>query len=67
MKTRILTGFVLAVSTAAPVLAQQTELEEIVVTAQRCEQSLQEAPISVTAFSGKDLERSNISEATQYL
>ncbi|MEH6665986.1 MAG: TonB-dependent receptor, partial [Brevundimonas sp.] len=50
---------------AAPALAQQTEpaapgavmLEEVIVTAQRREQSLQEVPIAVTAFSEEMLER----------
>lgn len=35
-------------------------LEEIVVTARKREESLQDAPISITAFSGKGLERRNI-------
>ena len=35
-------------------------LEEILVTAQRREQNLQEVPISVSAFSGEQLQRSNI-------
>lgn len=42
-------------------------LEEIVVTAQRREQSLQEVPISVTAFSAESLQKSNITEARDYL
>ena len=42
-------------------------LEEVVVTAQRREQSLQEVPISVTAFSGDQLEKLNIKSATNYL
>ena len=39
----------------SPVVFSQTVLEEIVVTAQRREQSLQEVGISVTAISGKDM------------
>lgn len=35
-------------------------LEEVVVTAQRREDSLQDVPISVTAFSNEDIELSNI-------
>ena len=35
-------------------------LEEVVVTARKREESLQNAPISITAFSGQDLERRNI-------
>ncbi len=50
---------------AAPAVAQQTEqaqpgsvtLDEIIITAQRREQGLQEVPIAVTAFSQEMLER----------
>src|SRR5262245_22381965 len=54
---------------AAPIgaFAQDTGLEEIVVTAQRREQNLQEVPISVTAFSAEALEKSNVRGATDYL
>ncbi len=45
----------------------ETTLEEIVVTAQRREQSLQEVPVSVTAFTGEAIERRNIKSATDYL
>ena len=52
-----------------PALAQDSTgaLEEVTVTAQRREQNLQDVPISVTAFTGAELERSNIKEAAQYL
>ncbi|MEM7277599.1 MAG: TonB-dependent receptor plug domain-containing protein, partial [Pseudomonadota bacterium] len=54
--------------TATPNLAlAQSILEEIVVTAQRREQNLQEVPISVTAFSGDDLVKGNIQSAKDYL
>nr|WP_279347128.1 TonB-dependent receptor [Govania unica] len=42
-------------------------LEEIIVTSQRREQSLQEVPISVSAFSAETLEKSNVTEAKNYL
>ncbi|MGI9295156.1 MAG: TonB-dependent receptor, partial [Pseudomonadales bacterium] len=42
-------------------------LEEVVVTAQRREQNLQEVPISVSAYSGDFLQKSNIKSATEYL
>ena len=42
-------------------------LEEIVVTSQRREQSLQEVPISITAFTGDVLQQMNITEAQQYI
>ena len=46
---------------AAPAFAQDEEnggLEEIVVTAQRREESLQDVPLAITAFTEEDLERS---------
>lgn len=48
-----------------PALEQQ--LEEIMVTAQRRRESLQDVPISVSAFSGEQLERTNIRGAVDYL
>ncbi len=40
--------------------AQSQQLEEIVVTAQKREIGLQSAPVAVTAFTGKSLERNRI-------
>ncbi len=65
MKTRFLTASILAVVTAGPAMAQG--LEEIVVTAQRREQNIQEIPISVSAFTGAAIEQGNIRAATDYL
>ncbi|MYM64013.1 TonB-dependent receptor [Pseudomaricurvus sp. HS19] len=48
-------------SATIPGSAQAATIEEIVVTAQRREESLQEVPISVAAFSQDMLERSGIS------
>src|SRR5450432_1372924 len=44
--------------------AAATELEEVVVTAQKYEQKLSETPLSVTAVSAKDL---NAIAATQFV
>jgi iron complex outermembrane receptor protein len=57
---------------AAPdrALAQDEDgmvLEEILVTAQRREESMQDVPVSVSAFSGEDIEKAGIREATDYL
>ncbi|GAB3283320.1 TonB-dependent receptor [Parahaliea aestuarii] len=43
-------GIALLPAYAAPALAQQAALEEVIVTAQRREENLQETPISVTAL-----------------
>lgn len=45
----------------------QEALEEIVVTAQRREQNLQDVPVSVTAFTGAAVEQGNIRAARDYL
>ncbi|HQR91645.1 MAG TPA: hypothetical protein PLH31_20695 [Caulobacter sp.] len=39
-----------------------TGLEEIIVTAQRREERLQDVPVSVTAFGAKELERRQITD-----
>ena len=46
---------VLAMAAAAPAFAVETGLEEIVVTAQRRETSLQETPVAISAFTGENL------------
>ncbi len=57
--------FVLAAIALAPPVAAQ-ELEEIVVSAQRREESLQEVPVSITAFSAETLEQQHLKEAKDY-
>lgn len=51
-----------------PAYAQESEqaLEEVVVTAQRREQSLQEVPVSITAFSKEQMQTAGIQEAKDY-
>ena len=66
MKIKTCLFAVLTASLAFPVYAQSI-LEEIVVTAQRREQNLQDVPVSVTAFTGATLENLKITEASQYL
>lgn len=56
----------IAQDAAAPVTdsavpADETQLQEIVVTAQRREQKLQDVPVAVTAFNGAALQASGIS------
>ncbi len=69
MKKRITAVGFLATLLVAPAVPAQDEmaLEEIIVTVQRREQSLQEVPVAVTAFTGEALEVANITEAAQYL
>ncbi len=54
--------------TSSPAAAEESAvLEEIVVTAQRRAQNIQDVPIAITAFTGEELEKSNITGATDYL
>ena len=41
-------------------LAQEPSIEEVVVTARKREESLQEIPLSITVFDGEALERNRI-------
>ena len=65
----LLIALALAPLSAMPVLAQDEDLalEEVIVTAQRREQSLQDVPVAVTAFSGETIERQNIKSAVDYM
>jgi iron complex outermembrane receptor protein len=45
-----------AAGTSSPVLAQEAGLEEIIVTATRREQDLQQVPVSIVALTGESLE-----------
>ena len=49
---------------AAPVLAQGGTLEEIIVTAQKREESIQDVAIAITAFSGEQLDALRINAST---
>ena len=47
---------------AAVPFAAQAQLEEVIVTAQRRETSLQETPISIQAFTAEDLELAGLEQ-----
>lgn len=49
-------GVALALGSSAVVLAQEGQLEEVIVTSQRRTQDLQEVPISIVAITGEGLE-----------
>lgn len=53
----------------AAIAAENTDfaIEEIVVTAQKREEKLQDVPVSVTAFSANQIERAGISRAQDFL
>jgi iron complex outermembrane receptor protein len=48
----------------APVLAEGLQLEEVVVTARKREESLSDVPAAITAFSGEQLRNAGFSKAT---
>ncbi len=50
-----LTAFLLNLAAGAPVRAQGTALEEVIVTAQKREQSIQDVGIAITAFSAEQM------------
>ena len=55
----------LLASLAAPAFAQSGILEEVTVTAQKREESIQDVGIAVTAFSGEQLEAFGFSQSTE--
>ena len=62
-KSTLMASAAAAALTAAPAAAQVV-IEEIIVSAQRRDQSLQEVPIAVTAFSGEQLEKQGAPDIT---
>lgn len=66
-----LTGSVLAAGAFAPVHAQETEgqpaLEEIVVTAQKRTQNLQDVPVSVQVLGNQELRELNLTSFADYV
>lgn len=53
-------------SFASPAWSQAKALEEVVVTARKKEESLQESPVAITAFSGTRLQEANITNLTDF-
>ncbi|NOX49570.1 MAG: TonB-dependent receptor [Gammaproteobacteria bacterium] len=61
----LLATAILSTAVSAPVLAQQDvdaslHIEEIIVTARKREESMQETPISISAFTNSDLRQRNL-------
>ncbi|MDA0890901.1 MAG: hypothetical protein O3C15_01115 [Proteobacteria bacterium] len=54
MKRRLLVAAISA--SLLPTLPAYAQLEEVIVTAQKREQSLQDVPISITAISGEQIQ-----------
>jgi iron complex outermembrane receptor protein len=58
-------SWVTLLATGTPVLTQAQVVEEILVTAQKREQALQDVPISVTAMTGDQLEALGVDDYTE--
>ena len=66
MGSSLVTGAAFADSAAVATTADSTnEIQEITVTAQRREERLQDVPISITALTAADLDRSHIEDASR--
>lgn len=63
LSSSILCAAAMAASVAAQPAPEAGKLEDVVITAQRRAESVQNVPIAVSAFSPAELERRNISEA----
>ena len=59
---KILVTAIFAIATSSSMLAQAAMLEEVVVTAQKRAQSLQDVPISVSVTSGEQLDNFSIGD-----
>ncbi len=57
-------GVLLMFQPATPVCAQGGVIEEVVVTARKRTENLQEVPVAVSAVSGEDLELQSATEFT---
>ena len=54
-----------ALATAAPALAQETTVGEVVVTAQKRSENLQDVPVSVASLDGEQLETRGVVVANE--
>jgi iron complex outermembrane receptor protein len=64
-RSPIAAGVVLALASPT-LLAQETEIEEIITTAQKREQSLQDVPISIQMLGNQAIEELNLSNFKEY-
>ena len=64
---RVLALAIAAAAFGAPPVFAQSSLEEIVVTARKRSENLQEVPIAVTAFTERQIEQAGIARQSDYL
>lgn len=66
IKHLVLSGFALSSLFSSIAIAQDSwELEEVIVTAQKRAESIQDVPMSITAFSGDELARRGLSDVRE--
>ncbi|HEX7081353.1 MAG TPA: TonB-dependent receptor [Gammaproteobacteria bacterium] len=66
VRTALLAGAIAAAS-AEPAAAQPDDLEEIVVTARRRAEALQEVPVTITVFDEQDIESAGIERPQDFI
>lgn len=62
-----LLGFVIAVLLVPPPVMAQSQLEEVLVTARRLEESIQDAPITVNVMTAAQLEEAGVTQTADYI
>ncbi len=65
MRKLLLAAFVLAGFSTSGVYAEDLVIEEVIVTAQKREQSVQEVPIAVSAFDGEFLDEAGVDDVLE--
>ncbi|MBN1239708.1 MAG: TonB-dependent receptor [Gammaproteobacteria bacterium] len=67
MTLSLLAGAIAAATAPAPAVAQQATLEEVVVTARRRDESFQDVPVTITAFSEQDIRDAGIERPQDFI
>lgn len=64
VSTQLLLAILLLATPTVPVFAQDAIIEEIVVTARKRAENLQDVPVAISAFTSEDLQRQSVTEFT---
>lgn len=67
LKTKMAASIGLTTISASLMAQQQLVLEEVIVTAEQRSESLQEVPVSVTAFAGSEIESAGIENSQDFI
>ena len=66
-RTPVAAGIVMALASPALMAQQQARIEEVIVTAQKREESLQDVPISIQALGNQEIEELNLTNFKDYV